>query len=186
MQMFALDAKNYHVWSYRQWLVRHFGLWDTELTDVESLLKADVRNNSAWNHRWFVVFGGSEGNGEREGEVVDREVGVAKDAIRLAPQNQSPWNYLRGVLRRSGRGLGSESGFVEGFADVGRPEEIRSSFALDFLAEVYAEDGGEGRREEARRALDLLAERYDPIRRNYWEYRKSLLEGGPGEGSASA
>jgi len=63
---------------------------------------------------------------------------------------------------------------------------VRSSFALDFLAEVCAEDGGEGKREDARRALDLLAERYDPIRRNYWEYRKSLLGGGQGEGSASA
>ena len=185
MEMFALDAKNYHVWSYRQWLVRHFGLWATELGDVEALLKADVRNNSAWNHRWFVVFGGPDGKGNGEG-VVDREVGVAKEAIRLAPQNQSPWSYLRGVLRRSGRGLGSERGFVEGFADLGRPEEVRSSFALDFLAEVCAEEGGEGKREEARRALDLLAERYDPIRRNYWEYRKSLLGGGQGEGSASA
>jgi len=186
MQMFALDAKNYHVWSYRQWLVRHFGLWETELADVEKLLRADVRNNSAWNHRWFVVFGRPDGKGEGGEEVVDREVGVAKEAIALAPQNQSPWSYLRGVLRRAGRGLRSERGFVEGFADLRRPEEVRSSFALDFLADIYAEEGGEGRREEARRALDLLAERYDPIRRNYWEYRKSLLLTGQGEGMGSA
>ena len=193
MQMFEHDAKNYHVWSYRQWLVRHFGLWETELRDVEVLLGRDVRNNSAWNHRWFVVFGREDvvGEGESKGkgvgeEVVEREIGVAKEAIRLAPQNQSPWSYLRGVLRRVGRGLGSERAFAEEFADLGRPDEVRSSHALDYLADMYAEEGGEARREEAKKALDLLAEKYDPIRRNYWEYRKSLLGGGEANTSASA
>lgn len=157
---------------------------------MEALLEADVRNNSAWNHRWFVVFGRRDAGGLKgkvgAEEVVEREVRVAKEAIALAPQNQSPWSYLRGVLRWAGRGLGSERGFAEGFADLRKPEEVRSSFALDFLANVYAEEGGEGRREEARRALDLLAEKYDPIRKNYWEYRKSLLGGGQGKGSATA
>ena len=51
-QMFELDAKNYHVWSYRQWLVRRFELWDEgELEATEKLIEEDVRNNSAWNHR---------------------------------------------------------------------------------------------------------------------------------------
>ena len=37
-----------------QWLVARFSLWSTELPFVDSLLDADVRNNSAWNHRYFV------------------------------------------------------------------------------------------------------------------------------------
>ncbi|CAM9168866.1 unnamed protein product [Hapterophycus canaliculatus] len=28
---------------------------NSELSAVDSLLKEDLRNNSAWNHRWFVV-----------------------------------------------------------------------------------------------------------------------------------
>lgn len=57
-KMLAKDTKNYHVWGYRQWLVRRFGLWDEgELEDVEEQLRFDIRNNSAWNHRWFLVFG---------------------------------------------------------------------------------------------------------------------------------
>ena len=57
-QMFDSDSKNYHVWSYRQWLVRRFDLWDAgELQGTASLIEQDVRNNSAWNHRWFVTFG---------------------------------------------------------------------------------------------------------------------------------
>jgi len=57
-EMLDKDAKNYHVWSYRQWLVKKFDLWDAgELQECERFLHHDIRNNSAWNHRWFVVFG---------------------------------------------------------------------------------------------------------------------------------
>jgi len=66
--MFEADAKNYHVWSYRQWVVRRFDLWEKgELESTEEMLKKDIRNNSAWNHRWFVVFG-------RDGKVKDQEI----------------------------------------------------------------------------------------------------------------
>ncbi|KAL8942071.1 MAG: hypothetical protein Q9216_001883, partial [Gyalolechia sp. 2 TL-2023] len=91
-RMFAKDAKNYHVWSYRQWLVRHFSLWDTELPYIETLLTADVRNNSAWNHRWFVLFGQhvdpKSGKGMDEvgnivdEDLIDREVEYTKAKIR--------------------------------------------------------------------------------------------------------
>jgi len=40
------------------------------LEECERFLRKDVRNNSAWNHRWFVVFG-REG---KEGVVVGKEV----------------------------------------------------------------------------------------------------------------
>jgi protein farnesyltransferase/geranylgeranyltransferase type-1 subunit alpha len=32
-----------------------FKLWDGEFQYIEELLKADPRNNSAWNQRFFVV-----------------------------------------------------------------------------------------------------------------------------------
>lgn len=203
-RMFNQDAKNYHVWSYRHWLVRHFSLWDSELPYIESLLLEDVRNNSAWNHRWFVVFcrdtdpavhsikdlnnelgavagGGTEatvtGNKKIKVDpvIIEREIEYTKQAIRKAPQNQSPWNYLRGVLRNKGQGLEALKDFAEGFADVSREDEVRSSHALDFLADVYAAEGKEQGRERAAAALELLARRFDPIRRNYWNYRRELL-----------
>jgi protein farnesyltransferase/geranylgeranyltransferase type-1 subunit alpha len=52
------------------------------------------------------------------------------------------------------------------------PEDIQSSHALDLLADIHAE---EKRAEEASKALDLLASRYDPIRANYWMWRKEQL-----------
>ena len=173
-RMFAKDAKNYHVWAYRQWLVRHFSIWDAELPYIESLLRADVRNNSAWNHRWFVKFG-REGENEIEDSIYEREIDFAQAAIVQAPQNQSPWNYLRGVLKKRGNGITQLKAFALGFADIDKEDEVRSTHALEFLAAIWAE---EKEVERAKKALDLLGSKYDPIRKNYWDYRRSLL--GPG------
>lgn len=182
-RMFDIDAKNYHVWSYRQWLVRHFALWDGELPYIDSLLRADVRNNSAWNHRWFVIFArhtDPEKHSFRDdtpttevaAAVIEGEIEYAKEAITKAPQNQSPWLYLRGVLRKQGKGTLGLKGFAERFADLDNEDEVRSSHALDFLADAYAD---EQEKEKSARALELLARRYDPIRKNYWDYRRGQL-----------
>lgn len=108
---------------------------------------------------------------------MEREIEYAKEAIRKAPQNQSPWSYLRGVVRikckGEGEGLQELRGFAEEFVDLEREDEVRSSWALDLLAEVYAAE--EGERERAGRVLELLGRRYDPIRKNYWDYRRGLL-----------
>jgi protein farnesyltransferase/geranylgeranyltransferase type-1 subunit alpha len=66
--------------------------------------------------------------------------------------------------------------FALQFADLEKPDEVYSSHALDILADVYAEE--EDKKEEAKKALDLLASKYDPIRAHYWNYRKGLLETG--------
>lgn len=59
------------------------------------------------------------------------------------------------------------------YASVDKPDEISSTHALDLLADIYSEESS---KEDAAKALDLLATRYDPIRENYWNYRKSLLD----------
>ncbi|KAL7416366.1 hypothetical protein BDY24DRAFT_337162 [Mrakia frigida] len=97
------DAKNYHTWAYRQFVLTHFEAlltpedWRKEQTWLDSLLKVegDVRNNSAWGHRWFLSFGrvgvleGGKGN-------VEREVEYTLSQIKLVPNNASSWAYLRG------------------------------------------------------------------------------------------
>lgn len=178
-QMFEADGKNYHVWSYRQWLVRRFNLWEGhgELEFTERMLAKDIRNNSAWNHRWYVINGReTEGvKGITDQEIRAREIQFAQEAIAKAPQNQSPWNYLRGIVRRSGMDIKELKSFAEEFADLGKAEGVRSSHALDLLADILAEEKEADGKVKAKEALDLLATRYDPIRKNYWEYRKSLL-----------
>jgi protein farnesyltransferase/geranylgeranyltransferase type-1 subunit alpha len=133
----SFDAKNYHVWTYRQWLCRRYAPIllplptsitnpSPEIEEMEKLLNEDCRNNSAWSHRYFVVFGHEELTEMEKGdlvrkeildkgvlkadeEVVERELAFAKGWIELAPQNPSPWNYLKGALRRAGRPVGMES-----------------------------------------------------------------------------
>jgi protein farnesyltransferase/geranylgeranyltransferase type-1 subunit alpha len=54
-EIFNSDAKNYHAWSYRIWLVERFQLWAGELEDVERMLDDDVCNNSVWSYRYFLL-----------------------------------------------------------------------------------------------------------------------------------
>ena len=54
-EMFSEDAKNYHAWSYRIWLVEEHGLWDVEFEFIEDLISEDPMNNSAWSYRYFLV-----------------------------------------------------------------------------------------------------------------------------------
>lgn len=193
-RMFALDAKNYHVWSYRQWLVRRFDWFadPDELAFTTRMLRADVRNNSVWNHRWFVVNGSSSSSSssfpssssspssqrgvevgvKNDASIRQREIAFAQDAIRAAPQNESAWNYLRAIYRATQTSLADLDAFVREFVgDDGAP--VRSSHALEVWSEILACD--EKTRGRAGEVLDRLGAEYDPLRANYWAYRKSLL-----------
>lgn len=78
-----VDTKNYHTWSYRQWLLAHFddeALWLGELPYVDDLIEKDVRNNSAWHHRFFIVFG----RGARTGATAKEANEVLRREIRCA------------------------------------------------------------------------------------------------------
>jgi protein farnesyltransferase/geranylgeranyltransferase type-1 subunit alpha len=97
-----------------------------------------------------------------------------KVAIRKAPQNQSPWNYLLGILRAAKLPKSTVKDFALEFADLQAPDDVYSSHALDVLADIYGEE--ENNKESAEKALDLLATRYDPIRASYWDFRKGLLD----------
>ena len=109
---------------------------------------------------------------EVEPDVLEREIAYAKEKIMLAPQNQSPWNYLRGVFKKKGNGKVEVKAFAKQFADLDKEDGVRSSHALDLLADIYTD---EQEKERAADALELLARRYDPIRKNYWNYRRTLL-----------
>lgn len=92
-KMIETDGKNYHAWSYRQWLVEKYQLWSDELVDVARLIGEDVRNNSAWNQRFFVI---SRRGSPVDESVLQAEAEYAMKMIVLAPNNESPWNYLQG------------------------------------------------------------------------------------------
>jgi protein farnesyltransferase/geranylgeranyltransferase type-1 subunit alpha len=104
----AYDAKNYHAWAHRQAILTAFGgqmtsLWSEELAVTEKFLREDLRNNSAWTQRFFilekmprekVLLGTPQ-------ELYDREVDFTSVKINLAPHNEAAWGYLRGILSSS-------------------------------------------------------------------------------------
>lgn len=67
-------------------------LFDGELNYVDQLLDDDIRNNSAWNQRYFVI---NNTTGFTE-DVLKREIKYTLDKINKAKENESAWNYLRG------------------------------------------------------------------------------------------
>lgn len=62
------------------------------LTYVDSLLAEDVRNNSAWSHRHFIII---HTTGFTEA-IIESELAMSLERLRLTPGNESAWNYVRG------------------------------------------------------------------------------------------
>lgn len=63
-----------------------------EVAFVDKMLDEDVRNNSAWNHRYFIIHTLNE----FDETVFQTEIEYTVKKIRLATNNESAWNYLRG------------------------------------------------------------------------------------------
>ncbi|KAI1784532.1 protein prenylyltransferase [Ganoderma leucocontextum] len=190
MSVLVHDAKNYHTWSFRQWILAHFNdeahLWRGERPYVERLLEDDVRNNSAWHHRFFVVFASGVRAGDEDRErVLRRELAFAKEKIALAPNNPSAWNYLRGALEHTNTPFATVAAFVEPYTasetpapdvvDLDNPlpspgAQLPCVAALEFLADIYEKEGGE----KTAKAVEIwktLANEKDTMRKKYWEYR---------------
>jgi protein farnesyltransferase/geranylgeranyltransferase type-1 subunit alpha len=87
------DEKNYHVWAHRQWVAKEFKLYDNEFDYVAEMLKRDFRNNSVWNYRYFLV----ENTTDLSESVRESEIKYAFGFIGRSPNNESAWNYAKGM-----------------------------------------------------------------------------------------
>ena len=199
-----LDSKNIHAWTHRAWCVRAFSLHDKEKEYTSLKIQEDVRNNSAWNERFQVVFGeGVAGDGESKStkqsaeeffKRVDGEIQFAESKIKIAPDNESAWNYLRGISRlqfvRGNENIQTRvEGIVRGFVGVGEgtndarveqstgrktrgsstAEQQTCRQALSFLFEILVDSGNADETEKSS-VLKKLRE-IDPVRNNYWSWR---------------
>ncbi|KAF8524298.1 hypothetical protein BU17DRAFT_74781 [Hysterangium stoloniferum] len=188
-----IDTKNYHTWAYRQWLLAHFNddvMWAGELPYVEEMLIYDVRNNSAWHHRFFVVWasGVRTGDGNRQ-DTLRRELNFVKSKISLAPNNDAAWNYLRGILNHTSTPFSLLRDFIVPYTvpqssssppsyvlDLESPlpsegSDLPCAAALEFLAEIHEEDKHEESIKNAVLLYKQLASEQDKIRKSYWEHR---------------
>lgn len=184
----------------------------------------DLRNNSAWSHRYFLLFGHHElsyaqsqkptlilkqVNEEKllhkagivDTQLVSAEIEYTKNEIRKAPQNGSSWNYIRGVLRHGDVDITSLREFCEEFlgpeADLwtdqwvdaevedsrtGKKKSesqevgVRSSHAVEWLSEIYSKEGTDKGRRRAKECLRALGEKWDIIRKGYWDWRAEQIQ----------
>lgn len=168
------DFKNYNGWSHRQFIAQKFNLWEGELEFVETLLTQDIRNNSAWNHRYTVIRNAFWPLTE---ENRKRELKFTIGALRRCANNESAWNYLTAFF---GDGEGRESWLARPEVEVFCLEAIAASstqdnpcrFAVEALARIF----------EAKGEMDKAIEQYnvlkvaDTIRATYWDWRIALLQ----------
>jgi protein farnesyltransferase/geranylgeranyltransferase type-1 subunit alpha len=172
-------------WSYRQWILARFGgtgntttttrsttsdehqldnsLWEGELDFIESMLISDIRNNSAWHHRFFVVWACGIREGEEDrAHVLKRELTYVKHAISIVPNNPAAWNYLRGTLQHNARPFSSIKDFITLYSttilsplspgsdrsvvDLDNPPpaegaELPVPAAIEFMADIWEKEG---------------------------------------------
>lgn len=182
----AEDSKNYHAWQQLQWLVNEWSQWEGELDYVAKLVDDDIRNNSAWNHRFYVIQNTTSFNPD----VIKSECEYTIKMIKLAPNNESAWNYLRGVLQKSDQSLDSFPIVSETCDALYQDKEAQSSHLLAFMVTILSEklhnivkqdsvdyDQGKFKQiyDQAINLCDQLATKVDTLRTEYWKYQANLL-----------
>lgn len=188
----SFDAKNYHSWAHRQAIISAFGgsLWAEELEYTAELLEADVRNNSAWNQRAFVMtkapldvnplLGSAE-------ERYQREHLYIAEKLKLAQHNESAWAYLAGLATWPGApkaALAVDRQFESVCIEILQVYESCVP-ALNLLVDIFIQRRdvlrAHGRHVEAEKARDvangLLSKLIvaDPVKREYYKYKLASL-----------
>lgn len=168
------DFKNYNGWSHRGFIVHKFGLWGGEMDFVNDLLRLDIRNNSAWNHRYTVL---KNTKWPLTDETRQAEVDFTLGALRRCVGNESAWNYLAAFLGE-GEGkvpwhvLPAVEAFCQEATAMAPEKEQLNRFAVEGLARVHE---GRGDIDEAERHYNTLRD-IDSIRANYWDWRIAMAQ----------
>ena len=60
------------------------------------MLNKDIRNNSVWNHRYYLVTRGQSDVNTISNTILDREIQMATERVTSLPSCESGWNYIKG------------------------------------------------------------------------------------------
>jgi protein farnesyltransferase/geranylgeranyltransferase type-1 subunit alpha len=161
------DSKNYHAWSYRQWVIKKFDLWEKEMQYLDHLLTQDLRNNSAWNMRYYVFTHAPQHTS------LQNEINTAFHWISKSPNNQSPWNYIKGLFAKLD---------YADFPDIeAKCVEALTKYPVCpnphiLLLDIYERRSTQDSLALAKESCDKLASSLDSVHKKYWLFRRSELD----------
>lgn len=175
-----IDPKSYHAWQHRQWTIQthkfsNFGLPTSEMKFTEMMLDEDVRNNSAWNQRFIIL----KQRGKTDFIFVKREFFFAIRKVKLVIDNESSWNYLRGIIAafKDVKKLNEYQEFIEYLEMEFNEKHIANrhliAFLIDAKIEMILESFESSELIHTQKVFllcNLMADRFDKTRRNYWKF----------------
>jgi protein farnesyltransferase/geranylgeranyltransferase type-1 subunit alpha len=161
-RMLEDDSKNYHVWSYRQAAVLRYGAFVEEEAFTRHMIEKDVRNNSAWNERFWVV---GQLGWLQDPAACKREVEFALEKARKAPSNESPWLFIRGISRFHP-------------VDIEQLQHLAAQWVLciPVRALIVHLCEHQNRLDEALRVCRECEGQVDPIHAKFWKYKAAAIE----------
>ena len=174
------DTKNYHVWSYRQWLVHYFNNYTQEISFIDKMLNDDIRNNSAWNHKYFVNKETTNFNKD----FIDEELLKIMKLIELDIHNDSSWRYLEGFFQLEHFNLQDHGTVIISFSqNILNNNDEKCINALSLLVELcilYIKNNDTNMEEKINKkelasTYLLKLSNYDEIRKMYWLDRLNNL-----------
>jgi len=163
--------------------------WEEDLTLVDELLIDDVRNNSAWNQRWFVTHRGLK-SAPFSLDNAENEVQYAIQKSSLDPYNESPWRYLIAIIKEQFRLIGGTedfAAFVDAcensvletkvtFEETTKKDGKECTHLISAYIDILEMKGDEDSLDGAVKFAHDLETRYDPIRKKYWKMRANQLQ----------
>jgi hypothetical protein len=146
-----------------------------EISFTEKLIEKDIRNNSAWNQRFFVL----KLRGKIDFAVVKKELSFVFEKIKIVFDNESSWNYLRGITETFDKvqKLQEFDDFLK-FLDHEFMENKNHNrhlvgFLIDMKIEMVLtkyESNEIIHTQKIRELCNLMAEKIDKIRKSYWTF----------------
>lgn len=182
----------YQAWSHRQWILKTVNMtekWEEEMDFVDKLLKDDIRNNSAWNQRWFVVHRGSKSTPIRL-EVAREEIKFSISKACLDPYNESAWRYFVAFVKEQLQAIGKTSEFTEFlescqdaitdtkkiFEEESKKDGMECIHMIAAYIDILEMKGDAKSLSNAQKLAEELGDRYDTVRRTYWMLRSKQLK----------
>ena len=152
-------------------------------------MQQDRRNNSAWNHRWFVTHHGRSTQTVLTADQADKELTYIMThpdvALRGDANNESPWRYYVAVIKEQIFALQDGASVIQLLCRAVKDiETVRSQIssvenapnATGALVDVLEWKGDADAMQQALELCHSLANEHDHIRQKYWNFRAQNVQ----------